>query len=615
MTLRSKLLAAQAPLVLALILLSIIGSIITSSLGKGAQRILTDNFRSVLAAQQMNESLERMNNGALFLIAGDEPAATGFLALHRPKFEQELRAQENNLTEAGELELTQRLRTRWAAYEQTLEQFLSAPPTSRSGIYFRELLPLFQQTKAATQAILSLNQDAMARKSNEAAQTARRFDSILIAFAIAGCLLALFGSTKLTTRLLRPVTILGHAARRIGEGDLAARARVEGKDEIAQLSREFNTMADKLQQYRQSSLGELLEAQQASQAAIDSLPDPVIVLATDGEVLHVNVAAESTLKVNLDKGSKGALLNLDPVARDVVERMHQHVVTGKGPFSPKGLEESFRLSTTEGERHFLPRATPVYSEEGAVIGATVVLQDVTRLQRFDELKNNLVATVAHEFRTPLTSLQMAIHLCAEQIVGSLNDKQLELLYAAREDCGRLQSIVEELLDLSRIQAGRVDLHLENLEMEALVKKALEGHESAAAQRHIKLHSEVLPGSGHVQADAERVQLIFGNLVANAIRHSPENSVIAVRANVRGDQARFEVTDSGPGIPHEYQQAIFEKFFRMPGGPSGTAGLGLFIAKELVQAHGGDIGVTSEPGRGSTFWFTLPLSSGGAAGHA
>ncbi len=221
----------------------------------------------------------------------------------------------------------------------------------------------------------------------------------------------------MTARLLRPLNVLSQTARRIGEGDLEARARVASNDEIAQLSGELTTMADRLQQYRKSSLGELLEAQQASQAAIDSLPDPVLIVGTDGTLLHVNVAAESVLKVDLDHGGKEALLDAgSPWPRDVVERVRHHVVSGKGPYSPRSLEESLRLATSDGDRHFLPRATPALHRGRR--GRTHHHRAAGRhpppaLRRV--LKNDMVATVAHEFRTLLTSLQMAIHLCAEQV--------------------------------------------------------------------------------------------------------------------------------------------------------------------------------------------------------
>jgi signal transduction histidine kinase len=615
MTLRSKLLLAQAPLVLALVLMGIIGSAITSSLGRESRNILKENYRSVLAAQRMMQSLERIDSGALFIVAGEEARGVAQAAQHRALFEAELRIQEGNITEAGEREATRRLRARWATYQDAFARFRAQPAERLEAAYFQDLMPAFEQVEVASEDILALNQDAMVRKGDATERAARRFNTLVIGFTMAGCILAFFASATLTARLLRPLGVLSLTARRIGEGDLEVRARVASRDEIAELSTEFNTMADRLQQYRRSSLGELLEAQQASQAAIDSLPDPVLVLDTAGALLHVNVAAESVLKVDLDHGGKEALLGLDPAARDVVERVRHHVVSGKGPFSPKGLEEAFRLATPDGDRHFLPRATPLYAEGGAVAGTTIVLQDVTRLQRFDELKNDMVATVAHEFRTPLTSLQMAIHLCVEQVVGPLTEKQADLLYAARDDCDRLRSIVEELLDLSRIQAGRVVLHRDALDVEALVERAREAHQGLAAERHVTLRSEALPGTGHVLADAERIQLVFSNLLGNAIRHSPAQGTVAIRVAVAGTHARFEVADAGPGIPREYQQVIFDKFFRTSAATSGTAGLGLFIAREIVVAHGGEIGVESEPGHGSTFWFTLPLAGGDPADHA
>ncbi len=474
-------------------------------------------------------------------------------------------------------------------------------------------MPAFSAVKEAADVILTLNQDAMVRKSEQAARQADRFRAGLIAILVAGFAVAVLATSVLTTRLLRPLNVLSQAARRIGEGDLESRARVTGKDEIAQLSHDFNTMADRLQQYRESSLGELIEAQQASQAAIDSLPDPVLVLGIDGDLRHSNRAADAMLR--LDAGAQGehALRDADPAIREVVEAVRQHVVGGRGAFVPRGLEDAVRVATPEGDRHFLARGTAVYSEGGAVAGVTVVLQDVSRLLRFDELKNNLVATVAHEFRTPLTSLHMAIHLCTEQVVGPLTEKQADLLHAAREDCERLQAIVDELLDLSRIQAGRVELRPVALDVEMLVRDALEAQAGNAAMRGVQLRSEVLPGNGEVSADPERTQLVFANLLTNAIRHSPGGGVVSVAA-ARGDGVvRFTVRDAGPGVPREYQQAIFDKFFRMPGAPTGAAGLGLFIAKELVTAHGGEIGLDSEPGRGSSFWFTLPASTSTAQG--
>jgi signal transduction histidine kinase len=279
---------------------------------------------------------------------------------------------------------------------------------------------------------------------------------------------------------------------------------------------------------------------------------------------------------------------------------------------PKGLEEATRVQSPEGDRHLLPRASPVYDEERTVIGTTIVLQDVTRLLRFDELKNNLVATVAHEFRTPLTSIRMAIHLCSEGTVGPLTEKQADLLFAAREDCDRLQTIVDELLDVSRLQEGVPMLQRSPVSAEGLVREAVDAHGSEAEVANVHLRPEVLPGVGNVMADSDRIQIVLSNLIANAIHHSPPGTTVAARAERTNGWVRFEVNDEGPGVAPEHQRAIFERFYQAPGGKPGRAGLGLSIAKDIVDEHGGSIGVDSEPGKGARFWFRLPAADEAAS---
>jgi signal transduction histidine kinase len=467
-------------------------------------------------------------------------------------------------------------------------------------------LPAFTAVKDAADVILDLNQDAMIRKSAKAEKSSQDWSRLVFLVGLTGCVLALVASSAWMTRLLRPLSVLGSAARRIGEGDLGARAVVEGSGEVAALAKEFNTMATRLQKYRDSSLGELLQAQQDLQAAIDSLPDPVLVIASGGELLNINRAAEALLGVRLSQATDW-LGAVDPELRAVLERVRVHVLSGKGPYVPKGLEEATRVPAPEGDRHLLPRASPVYDEEHTVIGTTVVLQDVTRLLRFDELKNNLVATVAHEFRTPLTSIRMAIHLCSDGSVGPLNEKQADLLFAAREDCDRLQTIVDELLDVSRLQEGRSALKRTAVSAEKLVREAVDAHGAEADSAQVRLRPEVLPGVGNVMADPDRVQIVLSNLITNAIHHSPPGTAVATRAERANGWVRFEVRDEGPGVAAEHQRAIFERFYQAPGGKPGRAGLGLSIAKDIVDEHGGAIGVDSEPGQGASFWFRLPAA--------
>jgi two-component system, NtrC family, sensor histidine kinase KinB len=604
MTLRTRLLLAQGPLALALALVGVLAVATLADLGKSGQRILADNYRSVLAAQRMKEAIERIDSGALFLVIGEDTRGLRQAAENRPRFESELRVEEENITEPGEKEAAVELRRNWTDYQRAFDAYVQLPDAAqRRARYLGVLSPAFVHVKDSADSILAINQDAMVERSEQLRRKSEFAKTLTLVAVLVALLSGLLASGALVARALRPVAVLGQAVRRVGQGDLDARVRVADTGEIGQLARDFNAMADSLRSYRQSSLGELLQAQASAQAAIDSLPDPVLVFGADGALLNANRIAEALLGVRLD--ADAPLAPMPPEVRAVVDTVRRHVLAGEGPYVPRGFDEAVLVSSTEGGLALLPRASPVLGEGGGVLGVTVVLQDVTRLRRFDELKNDLVATVAHEFRTPLTSLRMAIHLCVEGAVGPVTEQQLDLLSAAREDCERLQRIVDDLLDLARIRAGLLELSPGPLDVSTLLEQALGGVRSAAEQAGVTLATEVKPGSETLVADKERLALALQNLLSNAIRHTTDGGTVTLTAAEGEDGMRFSVKDTGEGIAPEYLPRLFDRFFRVPGATGGSAGLGLSIVKDVAEAHGGRVGVESVPGHGSTFWLTVP----------
>lgn len=608
MTLRRRLLLAQVPLAAALIVVGAASLRTVSSLGDSSETILQDNYRSVLAAQRMGDALDGLDREAL--LRALSPSEGERAQALRDRFESELRVQEGNLTEPGEGALTERVRAAWTAY--LAAERAQEAATEKLPAYLGRLQGDSVALRAAIDDVLSLNQDAMVRKSNQARRSAQRLLQLMVVATVGALLFGLIASFALTSRIVKPLSALSLAVRRFGEGDLESRALPRGKDEIAALSGEFNTMADRLEEYRKSSLGDLIQAQQASQAAIDSLPDPVLVLDAEGGILNLNRGAEALLRMGPGEGPGKPVHSLDPSLRERLEAIRTHVLSGKGAVVPRGFDEALRVDLQDGPHRFLPRATALYSEEGAVTGVTVVLQDVTRLVRFDELKNDIVATVAHEFRTPLTSLRMAIHMCAEEAAGPITSQQADLMAAARQDCERLQGIVDDILDLSRIQAGRIELHARTVDPVALVEHAVRESEAAARAGGVQLRQEDPPSALTLEADPERIDVVLVNLLGNAVRHTPPGGRVDVRVLPTSDGVRFEVQDPGEGIPSQYLERVFERFFQVPGARRGGVGLGLHISREVVRAHGGEMGATSEVGKGSTFWFTLPATPRRAA---
>ena len=606
MKLRNKLFLAQAPMVLALVMLGVVAATTVAKLGQHSQIILKDNYRSILAAERMKEAVERMDYGTLLIVGGHLAEGRDMAEAGRPRFESELYVQEHNITEPGEAEATALLRRRWQNYLGALDGFLrAAQGQSSADAYFQDLLPRSKDVKEQADVILTINQEAMVDKSEEVRRHSQGMEAFMLTATVLAVLAGLIASVVLLSRIIRPLTVLSQAARRIGQGDFAVRAQVGSGDEIGALAQEFNAMADGLERYRKSSLGELLRTQHTASAAMDSLPDPIVSFNLTGEVINVNQAAEQALGIGTESSPSDSLANLDPALRAAMTRARTHVLEGKGSYIPKGFEEAVRVSLGGVESYYLPLASPVYGETDNLAGVTVVLRDVGVLRKLDDMSADLVATFAHEFRTPLTSLHMAIHVCLEQLVGSLTDKQQELLLAAREECERLQAMINDLLDMARIQSGRIELAGRYVELGPLVETVIEQRRLLVEEKGLTLSGRVPKECRVAYVDPDRLALILSNLVGNAIRHTPPGGSIEIRAKAEAGAVRFEVSDTGVGISQEYQDQVFEKFFRVPGQTGGSSGLGLTIAKNIVEAWGGRIGLESQEGQGSTFWFVIP----------
>jgi two-component system, NtrC family, sensor histidine kinase KinB len=338
MNLYKKILLAEAPLGLALAIVCVVSVAVIARLGSHSQTVLKDNYRSVLAAQRMKEAIERMDSAALFIVAAERQKGIEQAEKNRTIFEAELKVQEENITEAGEKEFSEKLRAAWINYQAKFERLQKTTSGEEARqLYFLELEATFLQVKAAADAILAVNQDAMVRKSDEVRRTAERMRLGTIVVALAALALGLFLSSLLTRRILQPLAALRQATHKLGEGNFETRAHVRGSDEVAQLAHDFNATAARLGEYRKSSLGDLLQAHLSMQAAIDSLPDPVAIFSISGALQNVNRAAETLLGISAETGVKEPMLRVQESVRVVLERVRSHVLSGKGAYVPRGF--------------------------------------------------------------------------------------------------------------------------------------------------------------------------------------------------------------------------------------------------------------------------------------
>ncbi len=603
MKLQLRVLLAQLPALVVVVLLVGFGSVTLDRLAGQGRAVLGENYRSVVAAQRMKESIERLDSAALFCLADACDRADPLVAEHQPRFEAELAVEEGNVTEAGEGEAVRTLRADWSIYAESYHAFRAAPPEGARALYFDRLLPQFLAVKEGCDRVLALNQDAMVAKADASEGVARRSRSTWIAGAVLGFAAAVGLGLALAGRLTGPLRQFTAAAERIGEGQLEARLPESAVTELDAVARAFNQMAERLRLYRRAADSELSRTREAAQAAIESLVDPVLVLTVKGEVRATNEAARRV--VGIEPRAR-RLSAGDPALLEAVAGAHAKVVADGRPVLPRDFSTAVLVPGDAGDRAFLAHATPVNDAvTGEMVGVTVLLQDVTRLRHLDELKGNFVHTVAHELRTPLTSLGMALHLALdERVSGPLEPRLLDLLTAARDDTRRLRTLVEDLLDLSRLQAGRT-AEVALVPPAELLAEVVDTVRTQADARGATVATEVDDGLAALSVDRTRMRVALVNLATNAIRHSPTGGRVILRAHRVEGRLRLEVDDDGPGVPRADRERIFEPFVRGEGETSEGAGLGLYIAREVVRAHGGHLGVERSPTRGARFWIELP----------
>ena len=568
-------------------------------LGPSIDVILKENYQSVLAGQQMKESAERMDSGLSFALAGEERRGRDLFYENDPIFQENLRKELRNITVPGEGDLANKIKESETRYQTLAQTFWdTSEAEDRRKMYFSQILPLFTEIKNNAQEVIRINQENMVQADHHARALSADSTRAMVILLVFGIALALSLGYGLQRTILRPIQTLTAVSKELGEGRLDQVVPVESNDELGQLADAFNKLAARLRVYRQTTTDQLSQARHMTEITFSAFPDSILALSMDGKINFANPAAGKLLqKINGDSGL--------PVA---IQEEVGKILKGAPDSVPTSFEKAIAVRIDDHEAFLLPRIIGMRDESGNMFGAALVLQDVTRFRLMDEVKTNLVSTVSHELKTPLTSIRMGLHLLLEERIGSLNPKQLELLVAAREDSERLLRMINDLLDLARLESGQTRQRLEVVSPGALIEEALSDLRSLAEAHDSRLVADVAPDLPEVAVDSRQIGHVFSNFVSNAARFSKAGEEIVLSVKPVGKAVRFSVLDHGPGIAKEFQPRVFERFFRIPGTEeSNGVGLGLAIAKEIVVSHGGSIGLRSTVGQGSEFYFDLPVA--------
>jgi PAS domain S-box-containing protein len=573
MKIKTKLNLGVGLLFLMIIILSLVAAFYIFSIKKDTENILKANYNTLEYSRNMLLSLDEIN--------GNEEKAITI-------FETNITKQIANITEAGEDKATYNLQKNFDFLKKN-----RADETLKS------------QIRQDIFEIMKLNMNAIKQKSDIAKHTAETAN-FWIAVTGTLCFLIAFNLlVNLPNNIANPIKELTDSIKEIANKNYSQRVNFMNHNEFGDLAKSFNIMAEKLQEYNNSNLYKLSFEKKRLETLINNMHDPIIGLDNQGLVLFANDEALKIIGLKTEEVI-GKLATTLALTNDLMKSL---VINDLSNEKQKSLPMKI---FADGKESYFEKETvnitikPTGEEQTIDIGDVIILRNITVFKELDFAKTNFIATVSHELKTPISSIKLSLQLLEKAETGNINEDQQQLIESIKDDSQRLLKITGELLELSQLETGNIKLNMEKSNPYEIINYAIEAVKVQAEQKQVELVIETEQNLPDIKADSEKTAWVLINFLTNAITYSSENSKIIVKLKNENNQVIFQVIDTGKGIDNRYKIKVFDKYFQVPGSHKSGTGLGLAISKEFIEAQNGTIGVESELGLGSTFYFKLHI---------
>jgi PAS domain S-box-containing protein len=566
MRLKAKLSLSLVFLFIVILLFGILGIVNINILSTQFNQVLKSNHESIVYSNNMLKALDKvkLQKDAISI------------------FEENLLKQEANITEVGEKEATQELRKNFNE--------LKANPADSTN---------YPEIRTSLSQILDLNEMAVLRKYNLAQRTA---DNAKLWLTVIFTILTLISFTfifNLPGIISNPIQKLSDGIKAISDKNYSKRIVIQRQDEFGELAKSFNDMAARLDEYEHSNLSKIKFEKSRIETIINQMRDGIIGFDDKRNILFLNAVAEKLLGIKeasiIGKYSPDVALTNDLMRTLLNENAEK---------------QELKIFADNKESYFSKDVLNVTSNN-VVIGQVIVLRNITPFHELSEAKTNFIATISHELKTPISSIKLSAQLLNDGRVGRINDDQKELLDSIEDDSDRLLKITGELLNMTQLETGKIQLKVMPVQPKLIVDQALQAVQFQANQRNISMILNMDPLLPSIQADAEKSTWVLINFLTNALKFSSEKNEINISVNKKGDSVAFTVLDHGKGIDEKYLPKIFDRYFKVPGPHERNgSGLGLAISRDFIEAQEGKIWVESEVGTGSTFGFSLKIAEDG-----
>lgn len=585
MTIKRKLIVSLTVLFLVIVASIALSGYYVNRLVENSREIVKDNYKSLLYTTEMNQSLDALLEK---LVTNESNAAIQI------DLQKSLNLQLSNATEPGEATLNETLK-------KHIDNFSSSIENNNKVNAEREIF----KAKEVLTVIFDLNAKSVERRNENAGNAAD--DAILYStmFFIISMLVTLIYIFQTPQYIIKPIKEITNQMQAISKGNYDVSVAENREDEFNEMAIAFNSMATRLRNFEKSNTAQLMMERNRLNAIVDQFDAPILGLSEENRVLFIN-------KIMLDiiqlKKENIISKDIETIAKnnDLL-----HLLTSKN--TAENTPELLTVILDKKEHLFSKRTiitkTEMPDRVEAVRDKFIILNDVTDFIQKDSRKTQFMATLSHELKTPVAAIELSTDLLCSDRVGELNVEQKQYVKKIMEQASRIRYMVNEVLDISKIEAGNIDFQLENVKIKDVIEQAIDTVIPFLDDKQIQIDSNVDLALPEIKVDAHKLLWALNNFLTNAIRYTDKNGKIGIAALKKTEQndlekIYIEVTDYGKGIGPENQKRIFEKYVRLNSSEKGGTGLGLAISKEFVEAMGGNIGVRSTEGEKTTFWMSF-----------
>ena len=574
-------------------------------LEKSVDGLMSDNYKSIKAISHMMETIERQDSAVLMYLNIDKEKGIDLFTENNQMFMQWFTVEKNNITEVSEAELVEDLALQYQSYTKlflTLQEIKSYSGLEEAKKYYNEeIITVFDNIKETLNALFTINEEAMYKNNERTSDSSRESMYSILILSFISVLGGFAASRFFVYRFLAPVKQLSDGIRKVKSGELNQYIEINTGDEVEELAKEFNNMLLRLYQFEQSRIGVLMTEKNKSLAIVKSIADPLLVLDVNYRITLINDACENFFNIKEEKYINKHIL--EAVGSGEVFDHISYVVE-----SGEDQREKIICFNKDREFYFNVIVTVVKKSDSSISNIIVLMQNISELKELEKVKTDFVANISHELRTPLTSILMGVSILSETNEGIIGKDERDIVDTIKEDAEHLDQLVNELLELSRLESGKAVFKKNFYSIYKAIESSVNQFGEYAVRKGVLLEKEIDEGLPLMFGDADKIIWAINNLIANSLKYTDEGDSIVVTVTAKNERMLISVKDSGPGIPEEYVEEIFDRFVQIKGQGIEIKGigLGLSVVKEIIKAHKGEVWCESKLDSGSTFTIALPL---------